>query len=63
MSSNWQSILRDSEVKAMGLYKVFWSTRKPHAMSEIFKGRHYNYATPRVEINGFNKAEDLCKES
>lgn len=30
-------------------------------MSEFFKGRHYNYATPRVEINGFNKAEDLCK--
>ena len=46
----------------MGLYKdCTRSTTKPHAMSEIFKGRHYNYATPRVEINGFNKAEDLCK--
>ena len=30
-------------------------------MSEIFKGRYYNYATSRVEINDFNKAEDLWK--
>ena len=61
MTSNWQSILTDSHVKAMALYKVFWSTRKRHAMSEIFKGRHYNYATLRVEIDGLTKQKTFVK--
>ena len=30
-------------------------------MSEIFEGRHYNYATLRVEINGLTKQKTFVK--
>ena len=30
-------------------------------MSEIFEGRHYNYATLRVEINSLTKQKTFVK--